>query len=369
MGSWGAKLEAVGHRLGILPGQANIDHSAARYELQPCGTARSEIFLLRHGDTIYGHKQPGGLLCKWDASEVQVNSSAGPELTVSNVDDNEQGVTETPEEETSGEDKDLDKIVNAVVTTQTKTLQRAQATPKLSAQQSVVVEETPTAARVNDMMAYSHEHEQDLHESSSMNFTPLEDVEHINAAQYSTARTGESQHASDLPAVTIADVVLDDVVSDQAKPDENHVEASRPPSSPRIAIPLKRQSPALLNSESDSDDVVQRPIKRRRGTAAVRKRDDTSDSRPSQALVEAKAEATPSRRRGRQKPVNNQEGADTPQSQRSTTSLQMGTYDGPIPCVALSNSSIMASGQTVKFLKKQGGSLVDSVKGDFNILW
>lgn len=359
-----AKLEAVGQSLEILPGQANSEQSTARYQLQPRDSTRSEIFLIRTGDTIYGSKQTGGLLCKWDASEVQVNSSAASDLAVSNVDDNELGVTETPEEETADEDEDLDKTVDAVVTTQTKTSQRPQATPKLSAQQSLVVEETPTIARINDLAADSYSTELDLQESHFTNVTPLDNPEQINVEQYSTARTGESQQASEVLAV----YNVSEDIPEQANAHKKGIGVTETPSRARVVIPLKRQSLIPLNVDSNPEEAEQRPAKRRKGAAAARNGDDTPSSHSSQLIMEAKAEATPSRRRGRQKPIDAREGAGTPQSQRST-SVQADTYDGPVPYVALSNSSIAASGHTVKFLKKQGGSLVDSVKGDFNMLW
>jgi hypothetical protein len=383
LGAWGVKLEAIDDILQIAAGQGNVgitsaDPSTERYVLSPAGE-RSEILLLRHGDVVHTAKSSSTITCRWSASEVQVNSSAADAVVAESVDAN--GNTETPEDET--EDEDLDKSPPAVLATQSKS-QQSRATPMshLSHQRSIVVQETPTALRTLEPSHYPVALGTEESLSASVEESrPLEVAEQVDTEEaFSTARTtGDSQRkAAQHVAITIQNLQPPQSqdakgLAEQLAPevigasDDDDVQASTRTS-------RKRPSPATDGKDPETDsEPVGRSSKRAKKTADSQ--DDTQDSRLSNVDVEIPLQAA-AKRRGR-KPLaasRTTEAAEaTPSksqrsSQRSAT-ISADAYEGPIPRVLLSNSSITKSSQAARFLKKQGGALVDSMTDQFNILW
>lgn len=118
----------------------------------------------------------GSITCSYQHSEVQVDSSeVGAKKSI-----DDEGVAETPEEEQETEDEDPDQTITAVEATQAMS-QQPHATPQLSHQRSIVVQETPTiGTRTYGLNTYT-------------TLTDIDPTEHTEAEPYSTARTGHSQ--------------------------------------------------------------------------------------------------------------------------------------------------------------------------------
>lgn len=333
--------------------------------------------LLRPGDLISSSVATSGFTCLWHpASEIQVTSSAaeaGAKEHANGVD----GVAETPEEETK--DEDLDDTVLAVKATQSKS-QQPRATPQLSHQRSVVIQETPTAARVNGVHEYPNDTEMDIHQPELKKQTPaVDDADHVEAEPYSTARTGQSQKGSNITAevTEVQDDFLDvpgNEVSDLEEAPAQ-VTVGRTKRASKVVV-KKRPSPAR-NDEDPDVEPPKRPLKRAKRAAPSD--NDTQDSRLSNITVEtspAPAPATAKKGRPRKSAVKDLEDLPdtTPSrsqrsSQRSASAQTAEPYSGDAPRVATSNSSITDKSHAVKFLKKQGGTLVESAKEGFNVLW
>jgi hypothetical protein len=343
--------------------------------------------LLRHGDMINSSKTTISLTYRWETlSEVQVNSSAfeTSDKTITN------GVVETPEEETEDEDQDLDHTLITVKATQSKS-QQPRATPQLSNQRSVVIQETPTAARVDGVTDYLANSEMDVDPPQPPEATPTPEATPRNGADpYSTAHTGESQDAT---STSGAKKEL------QNQPNRHNTNAPllfgpRPittggtindtpqkPTHPRVVVAKKRSSPAFEEPESEGEEL-RRSTKRARKVAPSD--NDTQDSCISNIMIDTTpAPATTNKGRTRKSAVTDLQSAVTEledlvekipsrsqrSSQRSASAPSAESYTGETPRVATSNSSISDKSQAVKFLKKQGGCLVDSIKESFNVLW
>ncbi|KAH7092242.1 hypothetical protein FB567DRAFT_625287 [Paraphoma chrysanthemicola] len=375
-GVFGAKLEAIEHSLNIKPGHGTNEPQVTAYEVLPRVDGRSEIIILRNGDAIASTAAISSLKCSW-TPEIQVNSSAAD--AVPKLSDASDGVAETtPEEDT--EDEDLDNTITAMKTAQPGI--DYQGTPQLSNQRSVVVQETPTAARTNDVGNYGEGSNGDVGNCGEGSIGDVgNDGEGLNgdetlsapelilqtndAEHYSTARTATSPDKQTDPTTigdfeggTVDSAAMSDSViggvSDDAK--LRH---------PRVLISRKRSSPAVDEQEAK----VQTDRKRTRRT--IPSDDDTQDSRVSNIIVTTLPVAASAKSRKRKSVAAEQASEVTPsRSQRSVTtpSATSEDYEGAMPCVATSSSSLTDKSQAVKFLKKQGGSLVNSVKEDFNVL-
>ncbi|KAF2822222.1 hypothetical protein CC86DRAFT_458706 [Ophiobolus disseminans] len=334
----GAKLEAIDHVLNVLPagGHAKLPSAAqdprvTPYELKPRGEERSEVIFLRHGDTVSSLQANGSIVCTWIESKVQVNSSAAD---VTKAVETTDGVAETPEEETEDKDKDLDDTVLAVGATQSKS--QPQATPQLSHQRSIIVQETPTAARTNTEIDQ-----------------PTTDQAEVQP--YSTARTRHSQNVmQEYDGLALAELTADDVedTSEDTPPKTRH---------PKVLVARKRAH--TLDEPMSDTEATSRSKKR----VKLADDNDTQDSCLSTVAVDTSPVAVPAK--GRKREVEESETPSRSQrSQRSNSAATSEVYQGELPRVATSNSAITDKGQAAKFLKKQGGSFIDSVKEPFNIL-
>lgn len=331
------------------------------------------------------------LTCIWKAPEVLVDSSAIETKAADDVDiiDN---VAETPEDDT--ENEDLNKSSIAVDVTQGVS-QQLDATPQLSHQRSIVIQETPTAARVHNLIDYAAVPplEMEVSEHASDNDTRLlEDTHQTEPGPFSTARTAQSQ----VETIADASITTKESIDKETEPTMTHTKDSTemkdapqhlanhtlkgfsddtPHKSlqPKVLITKKRPSPALQESDPDAEPISRIP-KRARRTAPS---DDTEDSVLGNIVEDTSPAHTPSSKKKKSKPDITSYGEvaqDTPlrsqkSSQRSTAAATTDLYDGQPPRVALSNSSMTDKSHAVKFLKKQGGSLVDSVKASFDVLW
>jgi len=380
VGPWGLKLEAINDSLTIIPSHTCADSTAvAKYELKPCSRERSEILILRHGDVIQFPKHETSLTCKWNASEVQVDSSAvEPRAAERHA---STGIYQDLEEEI--EDK-VQSSAEAPIATPI---------PRLSNQRSVIVQETPMAART----VVAAESSTEIESSSEESGAPAGSVSSAGVSKsvgevmdieiYSTAHTRESQcRETNTPEKT--DRVQDFSRNAKAQPPI----ATRTPAtseiagkkvlqptknSPRVKIPQgllqKRNSSGKYKIEpeiqADSGRVRKRTKMHTEGHI------DTQDSQMSTIDVfEPLRPKNVTAAKGIKRKLEVfEEPAETPtRSQRNSQRLSIATasnYQGPLPRVAVSNSGITKDTQAVKFLRKHGGVFIDSIKDQFNILW
>ncbi|KAF1833409.1 hypothetical protein BDW02DRAFT_527719 [Decorospora gaudefroyi] len=388
VGPWGMKLEAVNDTLSILPGHTDIAATATattalnskieKYQLQPRVGEHSEAIILRHGDMIYFLKSTSNLTCHWTDSEVQVNSSATDAVQIA-VSAHVNGVAETPEEET--EDEDLDNTITVAPLNHDKFQPRA--TPQLSNQRSVVVQETPTAARFNSAAHYPYvaatesandEPAEPVKNTPSSSHAPADQTEpetETGTEAFSKVHTGESQNRS---AARKADVLSK---ADISLPDDATVRkpsrSSRAKSSPQVQIPpkssRKRATPILETDDLESElEAIPRSKRAKRSDDD----DDTQDSRMSNIDVEPRE--VPKKGKKRLSDVAEVDEATTIRSQTSsqrstaTTNISADAYHGPTPRIASSNSAITKAHNAVKFLKKQGGTYVENLSDEFNVV-
>jgi hypothetical protein len=377
VGAWGAKLEAIDGPLKILshpPSSSVHPRAELQYQLDSRADGRSEILLLRPGDVINSPKATAVISCAWKpASEVQVNSSA-TEAGIKRRANNLDGPIDTAEET----EDESDNTLTAVKATQSKS-QQPQPTPQLSEQRSVVIQETPTAARFNGVAEYPYTDIGDMtsDHAEPMEVTPTpENANKLGAESYSTARTGQSQNGTavvsgDQEAEGEAALPVSSTLATDELPNEtpHPNETPQRKSHPKVMISKKRSTPTVDEEEADSQGAY---LSSKRAKVSMPSDNDTQDSRLSNIVVD-NTPATVSAKKGRKRksvvieeatPIRSQRS-----SQRSASATSAEPYSGDTPCIATSNSTITEKSQGVKFLKKQGGSLVDSVKDPFNILW
>lgn len=353
VGAWGAKLEALGDTLRIFSSQTSVESATAvtdpraqGYELKPRTKDYCEVIFLRHGDLISPTQSTTGLICKWEEPEVQVNSSAADANPTTSTQFD--GVPETSAD-VEIKEKYYDNNEIAVSATQVKS-QQSRATPKPSNQRSLIVQETPTAARVIGPTDFSAAIKIERNESELVEtILSIETADQMEADEaFSTAHTGDSQ-------------------------DKESVDATKRPSRHKkmdvaLKTSKKRFSPAVEEAE---ERTAGRSSKRTK--TVVSSQDNTQESHASNTVVDTLRRASPTTK-GTKRAFEDSEIAEAIPT-RSQRSLQRSAttttepYTGPTPCLALSNSSIAKSSQAVKFLKKQGGALVDSIHDHFNILW
>lgn len=365
-GPFGVKLEAVNEKLTIIPGQSHVPSpSSAKFELQPRTDNHSEAIFLRHGDILNLSSLESSFICHWTDSEVQVDSSAVP---------NARRVAETPEDEI--DDEDLTESKPDARTE--KRHFRLRATPQLPQQQSFVVQETPTAARVNsvstslaadinppDFTDHTSEPVKETRPSSREQELEPEPV----LETFSTARTSESQNTSVLQSTEVPAIGS---VTNKTRPSLRTVDKS----SPQVQIPpksiRKRSTSALQESSKFEQEALTVGVKRTKTNNDEEARDarlssiDTTSQRTSKRGKKHLASTS------RTEALDEAEEADlmrSPQSTQDSTYATTEVYDGHPPRVASSNSTITKSSQAVKLLKKQGGAYVEKLTDDFNILW
>ncbi|KAF9739128.1 hypothetical protein PMIN06_002240 [Paraphaeosphaeria minitans] len=350
---YGAKLEAGHGDLKILPtGPARLHKNGSGnppvegFVLQAKTENRVETIIIRNQDSITSTNASGSLTFIWTPPQIQVQSSEKKDTPADN------GEAIEAEDETEDDDEDLD---NTVISGVSKS-QVLRSTPHMSASRSEIIQETPTIDRVTDAVGLP----------SRPGHPELKDDDYIaTAAVYSTApqNNGVVDHLAKVEEPNDAEM-KDEHGRPEAPATGNEVQKlSR---HPKVQI-SKRPSPAL-------EEDISSPSAR---TAKRRKVDQDSDNNTSTTPVQT-ARKTATKRKKREsfiKAKSVQAESTPPQSQRSTHSSIAGSfidaegdYDGPKPRVAFSNSTIQPNSTIIKFLKKSGGNVVDSVEGDCNIL-
>ena len=338
MYSYGGKLEAGRENLIVSPPVArpskntqirSDDKPIEGFVLQAKNEARVETIILRHLDRIsFGIKSLGGLTFEWQPPQIQVQSSEkkveAPEAGDETEDDNDDG--------------DLD---NTVVSGVSK-MQAMRSTPHLSLSHSEVIQETPTIDRVSDLGGLpSRTGRREMRKEPST----------ATAVVHSSASRGQS----------IADGLILSQESAKSRASNSATQESHlPKTGTTKSKSTKRASPAVEIPGSASA----RSTKRIKVNGA--------DS------VEASTQSAHKTAAQKRQPIFKTENVP-PRSQRNTPASTAGSiqgtpveldgdYDGPKPRIALSNSFIQPNSAFTRFLKRQGGSLVDRVEGDCNIL-
>jgi hypothetical protein len=359
--SFGVRLEARERVLRVLPGQAHV-HSASstnfephsvEYELREERDGRVEILILRHGDMITSPPSLGNLACTWTTSNLQVESSATTKPSDSKTD-----IPDTPEEEeeeTDDEPENSEQPFTAVPVTQPKS--QPTATPRLSHQLSVVVHETPTAVRT---AAPSDFQEERNSSGSSGNPPPQMETEDI---AFSTARIGHSPHENG--ELDEANLIKSDDASE-------HVPNYKRKGSPEVIVnsdaSKKRPQPGSDTAELDTDTEQAQTNKRAR-------RSMSSDNNvQTHGQADTPVDMSGRKRSSRGKKQLSETFDDSPvrvtrNSSQNSTMAAAEAYEGPPPHVAFSNSAIEKTSPTMRFLKRNTGSVAEAIDKECNVLW
>jgi hypothetical protein len=296
---------------------------------------------------------------------VQVHSSATGAVPI--ADSTPVDIAETPEDETEDEEQDLDHTTNAAVRGHKRSM--PQATPRLSNQRSIVVQETPTAARVTEPtnpteLSIANSRTEPVETSSpepKFKVEPEADGEAFSTAQESGPASPHGASISGLnepPATS-------DVHMDYEPP-----HGSKSKSSLQVRIPPKRSVKRSSSGDEREESVEPEVRSSKRAKKDIPSEDGTQDSRISN--IDVVPRKTTAKGKNRLSKVAEEEPAPSRSQKSSQRSTNMSTepYDGPTPPrVASSNSSLTKSSAAVKFLKKQGGAYVESLNDNFNILW
>ncbi|KAF2710008.1 hypothetical protein K504DRAFT_533022 [Pleomassaria siparia CBS 279.74] len=362
VGHWGVKLTALSHDVRVKPKFPKFltahDPTSEEYHLSVASDGRSESIFLREGDSVFLSKATTCVKLAWNPSQVQVDSS----LPVPEIPESDQA--NLCEEETEDDDDgDLDRTPLAP--------KRSGSTPANSVPHSVV-QETPTADRLSSTLGYRKVSAQNTSPSDEK---PLQlpilscptDVAQNDTATgaFSTASSKPVKEdtgpegiqetppaAKETPLEPSADMVIDDVQDDDNEDSTPDSTAARELKSilQSTAVSASRRS-TKQPQRSTKSPKVQIPAK---SSAKKRKSeaDDESDgSRKRKKRATLDIQGTPKGTRSSQGSVQ----ADGDES---------GSYEGPKPRVAFSNSGITPTSAVMKFLKKQGGIPVESVKGE-----
>jgi hypothetical protein len=342
--------------LRVLPGQAhahpasstNFEPHAVEYELKEERDGRVEILILRHGDVITSPLVPGNLTCTWSTPNLQVESSATTRPSDSKTD-----IPDTPEEEeTDDEPENLEQPFTAIPVTQPKS--QPTATPRLSHQLSVVVHETPTAVRI---AAPSDFQEEGNISGSSGNHPPQMETEDMTS---STAQTGHSQHENG---------DLNEVKTDDAS---EYVSTYKGKGSPEVRVnsdaSKKRPQPGSDTAELDTDTEQAQTNKRARRSISSANDVETNGQTDTPVDMSGKKRSS----RGKKQLPEAFDASPvrvTRNSSQSSTATAAEAYEGPPPHVAFSNSAIEKTGPAVRFLKKNKGSIAETIEKACNVLW
>lgn len=353
-GPGGVKLQALETLLvRNESSRADLSFSASgyapdeQYKLDPITDRRCEIILLRPGDVITSPDASSSVSYVWVAPEVQVNSSAtNARQAESSMTKNQ--IDETPEEETEKEEKAAVTEVPVTQPVTQPTKSQLSATPHLPKDRSMVVHETPTANRIL--------------ERDDFNVAPSNEAHHIEATSplpgvipitetFSTARTARS------PNVELGTDQKRPHSSTEVRVGNRRRKRQDPELSPSLEVtpaadePLSKRTKAINTLEEEEGNIRQAgPF-------------DNTNANPGRMTYSAKA---------KRRTTTNSEATPTKSSrssQRSATATTVAAYEGPSPRVAISNSSIKEDSPMVRFLRKQGGVLINNVEDNCNVLW
>lgn len=323
-----------------------------KYELKPPDGGRTESIFLRHGDVLTFPLLRSSLTCKWTDSEVQVNSSAADLVQMAGGPDAKR-IPKTPEEDT--EDEDLDgHTISKSKQRQSNIYPRA--TPQLPEQRSLVIQETPTATRVNGASAYPDTNPPEFthHTAEPVNQKTCSLQGGLSTQDPVAPQIPSASPQTDRPTAEIGNQTI-----------ETPSHHRKRNSLPTVKIPprssRKRGTPAADEDTESEREALVGPRKRAKTSG-----DDTQDSRLSNVDI------APSKKLSVKKAAAGTKDKTPTRSQRSSqqsTTAAAEAYDGRAPRVVCSNSTILKTHQAVKFLKKQGGRYVDHVDEGFDVLW
>lgn len=393
-------MEALEDSVGIKPSQPRPSSPGNGYALKKRTPGHSEAIFIRENDLLILPKLPFRLTLGYSPSEVQVNSSVTAAAEIPESEDHEvRG--ETPEQqeqeaaaEPETEDEDLDATITAVAATQSHP-KSLRATPDLSNSRTEVIQETPAANRVQLLTEMSTTSNLVETQNSTRDRAQGEDVTMTGQEHYSTATIKQTQMGKEAHAninvkspkpksELLADAPVDSTASavnyrppqgsDKGTGNEEFQTLSESRRGtrkhPTIQIPrpkagVKRPSPAP-EPEVGTKSRSSHPTKR------VKKEDETGqDSDLSNINVQKPAfKATPAKRKGATaSDVKTPASKTTPRSRSSSVDSEL-LYTGPKPVVAFSNSGLPQLPTLMRFLQRQGGTKVESVReGECNILW
>ncbi|KAF2015053.1 hypothetical protein BU24DRAFT_451948 [Aaosphaeria arxii CBS 175.79] len=308
IGPWGIRLQTIDVDLAIVPANprpgSQPNGPSEEYKIHGKPSYGGESIFLREGDSLRIPSINTNLKLEWREAEVQVNSSVSfnPDVT--------HQVKPQGEELSETEDEDLD--LNDKEPNLGNSILDPQPTPHASiAQSEVVVHETPHAVRIAELSRGNSEN----------GHQPDPETKAIDGEVFSTAISGHNTEMKDSPPA---------------------LRRRRP--QPVVQIPSKRDSPIPETSE-DTTDTTPPPSNKRK------KPNNTAPSPTSTISPDIPAPSTARRKRA-------QPGATTPlASQSSTSPIQLSK-----PKVAFSNSNAANMPTMMKFLKRHGGTKVDTVR-------
>ncbi|OAL48989.1 hypothetical protein IQ07DRAFT_541375 [Pyrenochaeta sp. DS3sAY3a] len=385
----GAKLKAIKGTLSVLPAQANsapstdaaFDPRTEAYELQPQTDLHSEVIFLRHGDVIGSAMAPNVFTCRFNKPEIQVNSSAAEAEAVERSESD--SVIGTLEDETEDEN-DLDLDDTAIAVSATQAMFQPNASPLLSNEQRTVVQETPTVNRIDRDTKFFAPFEKNNEDQRNGNTDgiPRQGGEQTDSELFSTARTAKSQPrelestvVESVPVVqpasmassasgTIAPPTATSYTEDGSL-DVQKQPSEPPPEKELLRLPRKRPSPL---PEEDYAEVKSSSRSNKRSKPTARDQIDSPTSRKSASVKIVIHNPQPSAaKRKRRTSIDSTAQDTTPsRSQSNTSSAQK--YKGEAPRVAFSHSAIALNSQAVKFLKKHGGAVANSVDDNCDVL-
>ncbi|XPT01844.1 hypothetical protein M3J09_010970 [Ascochyta lentis] len=358
----GAKLQAV-NTLHILPGHLQphlhslvaTDPRDSKYQLEPISDGRSEIIILRHGDVISSPNATDTVACLCRAPEVQVNSSAA-EYDDVEPSKSKDGVADTPEDETEDEATPDDTITEVPVTQPVTQPTKSQpsATPRLPEQRSLLVQETPTTNRTLGVNEYDPAPESEGRHAKPA--SPPRAAIAI-AETFSTARTGQSPRSTVQESFNV----------------EPSTDRKRSQGSPEVRVGGRQLKKRTSSTSSPEPEPFAEGRSIKRSKKAVTNKDVEEEIAQNSPFDDNNADpfrktySTKGKKRALELPGTTPS-KSARSSQRSATTTTAVAYEGEPPRVATSNSAIKEGSPTVKFLRKQGGTLVASVEDKCNVL-
>jgi hypothetical protein len=375
VGPWGLKVMALGDGIQIKPRHARLvptkdDLPVEPYDLQPASAnGHIEVVFLRENDRILLSKTAVSLKVAWDSSEIQVNSSI-----------NGEEIAESDDLHAKEDDQTEDEDLGQTVITTTRPLSHS--TPMPSVARSDVIQETPTADRVTQMTDVSMSVVNRMGAIDNKP-TPEDAARPIPLETFSTAPTKPAddnmttedveeipQQSEESPLKDPAEATSTDDSALDSSGDKFAAESLPKPqrrtkrAHPAILIPKKACMPILKRPSPDADnEMFSNASSSGRPSKRTKKNDDDDDDG-------GDVISKPASKRKKRVTLDVQD--TTPNSTRDVqpSITDDNLYQGPKPRVALSNSGLPTTGNAIKFLKKQGGALVENVKGEAcNILW
>lgn len=312
-----------------------------------------------------------------------MNSSAADTAVARSVNSNgnNQNSESSPHEESDGKHPTTAFVMNSQSRSQQS---RATPVPRLLNQRSIIVQETPVATRIYDMADDTKECNQDEYDAGATKRTsPASEVE-LQLADEANSSTPTRMPQSELllevseeRGLDISQIPTNTLSSGVPAPETDLLIDDKLPKrlrkSPEVQPRPRRKRPSPDTGDSKKDGQADNDHVDKRARTDANGQSDTQDSRLSAIDVKIPSEigTTPRTRTSATDEISDAQ-AQTPILSQWNLQKSKPTrtdYEGPAPRLLLSNSSsITKSSQVAKWLKKQGGALVDSLTDDFDML-